>query len=229
MSPGRVSTFFVLAFALLELGCSTPRFRQRTGTGDAEQGREITQNNEPPMKNNDPRIKKIRAVAKNWRWPLRHPQLTSRFGHRDDRQHEGIDLRASSGTPIYAAHAGRVWYAGDRISGYGNMIVLRSSSSELSTVYAHASRILVREGAYVKRGARIALSGATGRSTGPHLHFEVRLGSTPVDPLAVMPRVYSMPAPEMPRSGRKLASVKPAAKKKKRRADLARLNLGKRS
>lgn len=218
MNPGRVG-LVIFAFSFLFLGCSTPKFRAYHGTGDAEHGREVTQNDEPPMSNRDPRIKQIRLAARAWRWPVMQPELTSRFGRRDDRNHEGVDLRAKSGTPIYAAHAGRVWYAGDRISGYGNMVVIRNPQNDLSTVYAHASRILVREGAYVKRGARIALSGATGRSTGPHLHFEVRLGSTPVDPLAVMPRVYSMPAPDL---GRRLASIKPN-KKRKRQADVARL------
>jgi len=123
-------------------------------------------------------------------WPLKKVQVTSNFGERGGDPHEGIDLRASTGTPVFAAHEGLVLYSGSGISGYGKLVVLKSSSG-ISTVYGHHSRLFVRKGQRVRRGQRIALSGSTGRSSGPHVHFEVRLGLKPVDPMKLirMPRV----------------------------------------
>jgi murein DD-endopeptidase MepM/ murein hydrolase activator NlpD len=113
-------------------------------------------------------------------WPVRGV-LASRFGQRNGQPHEGIDVAAPEGTLVTAAAAGRVVFAG-RQSGYGSLVILRHAG-ELLTVYAHASRLLVREGDEVAAGAAIARVGNTGRSTGPHLHFEVREGTRPRDPL----------------------------------------------
>jgi len=118
-------------------------------------------------------------------WPLKSVHVTSEFGVRNGEPHEGIDFRALSGTPVYASHDGTVLYSGSRIGGYGNLIVLKHPSG-ISTVYAHNSRLFVRKGHQVRRGQRIALSGTTGKSTGPHLHFEVRAGLKAVDPLRFM-------------------------------------------
>lgn len=125
------------------------------------------------------------------RWPLQSVVITSPFGQRTRDFHEGVDLKADKGTPVYSAHAGVVLYAGDHIRGYGNMVVIRHSSG-MSTVYAHNSRLLVKKGQYVREGTRIALTGNTGHSTGPHLHFEVRNGITAVDPALLLPRARSM-------------------------------------
>jgi murein DD-endopeptidase MepM/ murein hydrolase activator NlpD len=114
-------------------------------------------------------------------WPLKKVQVTSNFGVRGGDPHEGIDLRASVGTPVYAAHDGVILYSGSGISGYGKLVVVKNAVG-ISTVYGHNSRLLVRKGQRVRRGQRIALSGSTGRSSGPHVHFEVRLGLKPVDP-----------------------------------------------
>ena len=116
------------------------------------------------------------------RWPLDSPQVGSYFGTRLGRKHEGIDLPAPTGTPVYAAAAGRVVYAGDGIRGYGNLLVLQHPG-DLLTVYAHNSSVLVKQGDEVGAGQRVALVGQTGRATGPHLHFEVREGQIPRDPL----------------------------------------------
>ena len=121
------------------------------------------------------------------RWPLEKVVITSPYGQRLHEFHEGIDLKAQKGTPVYSAHAGVVLYADDHIRGYGNMVVIRHSSG-LSTVYAHNSRLLVHKGQYVREGTRIALSGNTGHSTGPHLHFEVRNGVAPMDPTLLLPK-----------------------------------------
>ena len=108
------------------------------------------------------------------------------FGYRKDpftkkkTFHEGIDFSADTGTNIYASAAGKVTVS-SRISGYGLCVVIEHGRG-LSTRYAHASKLLVKEGQQVKKGDIIAKVGSTGRSTGPHLHFEVMLYNTPVDP-----------------------------------------------
>jgi len=122
-------------------------------------------------------------------YPLaRKGRLSSRFGYRWHRLHKGIDLAAPYGTPILAAHAGKVLISGVPFSGYGNMVAVATDDG-LLTLYAHTSRNLVRVGDYVHKGQRIALVGSSGRSTGPHLHFEIRLAAesgfnTVVDPIA---------------------------------------------
>ena len=94
--------------------------------------------------------------------------------------HEGIDFIADSGTPIVAAAAGIV-VAAERHPQYGNLVEI-DHGNDLVTRYAHASRVLVKEGALVKRGQKIAEVGSTGRSTGPHLHFEVRFKGAAQNP-----------------------------------------------
>jgi murein DD-endopeptidase MepM/ murein hydrolase activator NlpD len=120
------------------------------------------------------------------RWPVAAPRLTSRFGKRWGRQHEGIDMAAPIGTPVLAAQAGNVIYAGDRVRGYGNMVVVKHKD-DLVTVYAHNSVLLVHTGDQVTSGQEIARVGDTGRSTAPHLHFEVRRRDTPLDPMPFLP------------------------------------------
>jgi murein DD-endopeptidase MepM/ murein hydrolase activator NlpD len=133
------------------------------------------------------------------RWPLDAVLVGSAFGTRDGRQHEGIDLPAPLGTPVYAAGPGQVIYAGDAIRGYGNLVVVQHDG-DLLTVYAHNSALLVREGDRVSEGQRIALVGQTGRASGPHLHFEVRSGQIPQDPMSYLPRVPASPSP-LPAAG----------------------------
>lgn len=119
--------------------------------------------------------------------PLPGARVTSLFGPRihpitgDARNHNGIDYGAGTGTPIRAAAAGIVVYAGPR-GGYGNATVIDHGGS-LATLYAHQSAIGVSVGQAVGRGQVIGAVGSTGFSTGPHLHFEVRVQGTPVDPM----------------------------------------------
>jgi murein DD-endopeptidase MepM/ murein hydrolase activator NlpD len=124
------------------------------------------------------------------RWPVAatFSVVGSPFGVRDGRPHEGIDLPAPVGTPVFAAADGEVAYAGSGVRGYGNMLVLRHGG-DLLTVYAHASVLLVGRGQPVRAGDRIALVGQSGRATGPHLHFEVRAGQIPRDPMTFLPEV----------------------------------------
>lgn len=100
--------------------------------------------------------------------------------------HDGIDISVREGTPVRAATGGTVVYSDNRLSGYGNLVIIRHGKN-LFTAYAHNQRNLVRKGDVVKRGDTIARAGQTGRITGPHLHFEVRHGSTAVDPLSYLP------------------------------------------
>jgi len=120
------------------------------------------------------------------RWPVAAPRLTSAFGTRWGKNHEGIDMAAPIGTPVFAAAAGEVIYAGDQVRGYGNMIVL-NHGKDLVTVYAHNSLLLVHTGDRVAVGQEIARVGDTGRATAPHLHFEVRRGEVPQDPMPFLP------------------------------------------
>ncbi len=113
-------------------------------------------------------------------WPARGI-LTSRFGWRYRRHHDGIDIAAPRGTPIYAARDGVVTFAGWK-GGYGRVVFLDHGAGVV-TVYGHASRLTVREGERVKRGQLIATVGCTGSCTGSHVHFEVRVDGAAQIPL----------------------------------------------
>jgi lipoprotein NlpD len=117
-------------------------------------------------------------------WPVR-AKITSRFGRRGGRPHEGLDLGAKQGAPIHAAEAGRVIHSG-RLSDYGKVVIIKHVGHYRS-VYAHASKLLVEPGQFVEKGQKIALIGSTGRASGPHLHFEIRKRETPRDPLLYLP------------------------------------------
>jgi murein DD-endopeptidase MepM/ murein hydrolase activator NlpD len=108
-------------------------------------------------------------------------RLTSRFGLRWGRRHEGIDIGASIGTSVTSADAGRVSFSGKN-GAYGNLVIIDHENG-YQTYYAHCSKLLVKKGDRVYKGQQIATVGNTGRSTGPHLHFEVRKNGTPVNPL----------------------------------------------
>jgi murein DD-endopeptidase MepM/ murein hydrolase activator NlpD len=107
------------------------------------------------------------------------------FGHPGGRRHDGIDLLAHAGAPVGAAGRGVVAFAGWNSGGYGNLVVVRHRLG-YETYYAHLSAISVGVGQAVAGGSRIGLVGATGHVTGPHLHFEVRLNGTPIDPVPLM-------------------------------------------
>jgi murein DD-endopeptidase MepM/ murein hydrolase activator NlpD len=125
-------------------------------------------------------------------WPTRG-WVTSEFGdmrgygrrasggHHIGRMHEGIDIAAPKGTPVMATGDGFVTYAGYR-NGYGNTLIIDHGNG-ITTVYAHCSALFVGEGSRVSRGMIIAAVGNTGRSTGPHLHYEVRVDDLPVNPM----------------------------------------------
>ncbi|MEY2565693.1 MAG: hypothetical protein QOE35_222 [Actinomycetota bacterium] len=117
-------------------------------------------------------------------WPLRG-RLTSGFGYRWGRLHAGIDIAAPTGTPIHAAKAGRVIFAGV-MNGYGNVVVIDHGGG-FSTLYAHQSRLGSSKGQSVSQGQVIGYVGSTGHSTGPHCHFETRFGGSPRNPRPYLP------------------------------------------
>lgn len=129
--------------------------------------------------------------------PVNYPYLSSSFGWRRHPisgrhvMHEGLDFAAPKGTPIHAASGGVVTFAGYK-SGYGKMIEI-NHGNDLVTRYAHASKLKVKSGDIVERGQKIAAVGSTGHSTGPHLHFEVRMAGHPLDPVLFLEKPQTTP------------------------------------
>lgn len=117
----------------------------------------------------------------SFRWPVRG-RIIATFGPKPNgTQNDGINLAVPEGTPIKAAEDGIVAYAGNELKGYGNLVLVRHANGYVSA-YANASKLLVKRGDTVKRGQVIANAGQTGNVTSPQLHFEIRKGSTPIDP-----------------------------------------------
>lgn len=126
-------------------------------------------------------------------WPLDDGQITSTFGPRGKEFHDGVDIGAKKGTPIYAAHQGIVVYSGAGLSGYGNIIVIKGEG--LVTVYAHNRKNMVQVRDGVLKGELIAEVGDTGHATAPHLHFETRVADNMGKKVAVDPLLF-FPAAE---------------------------------
>jgi murein DD-endopeptidase MepM/ murein hydrolase activator NlpD len=118
-------------------------------------------------------------------WPVQG-QVTASFGRDGNRRHDGIDICAPAGTLVRAADSGRVVYSDNRMKGYGNLIIIEHQDA-FFTIYAHNKENLVQEEVLVKRGGSIARVGKTGNASGPHVHFEIRKGSRPLDPLRFLP------------------------------------------
>ncbi len=129
----------------------------------------------------------IEYIGGEMSWPApEYYQITSLYGWRthpiwkDTRMHTGMDIRTPSGAKIVAVNSGQVQYSG-RLDGYGNVVII-DHGGKITTLYAHNSELLVKEGQWVKKGQAIAKAGSTGYSTGPHLHFEVRENGKHVNP-----------------------------------------------
>ncbi|WAS04029.1 peptidoglycan DD-metalloendopeptidase family protein [Gloeomargaritales cyanobacterium VI4D9] len=139
----------------------------------------------PPMGDAETFLPKDPTFFRGYIWPARGV-LTSGFGPRWGRMHQGIDIAGPVGTPIVAAAAGTVIFAGWNSGGYGNLVKIWHDNGSV-TYYAHNSRILVRENQQVEQGQLIAEMGSTGFSTGPHVHFEIRKRDRgPVNPMAFL-------------------------------------------
>jgi murein DD-endopeptidase MepM/ murein hydrolase activator NlpD len=117
-----------------------------------------------------------------FRWPVRGKVITAYGAKANGKANDGINLAVPEGTPVKAAEDGVVAYSGNELKGYGNLVLIRHANGYV-TAYAHASELLVKRGDTIKRGQIIAKSGQSGEVGSPQLHFEIRKGSTPVDPL----------------------------------------------
>lgn len=113
-------------------------------------------------------------------WPLKQGRVSSKYGYRGRRLHKGMDIAANTGTPVFAVESGTV-VRSKYVRGYGNLVELKHSDM-YGTRYGHNSKNIVKKGQYVDKGDVIALSGNTGRSTGPHVHFEVRQSGVAINP-----------------------------------------------
>lgn len=186
--------------------CSTPVFRSgRMGLFDRNgDSGSSTRRTEPSYRNIASSEESLR-LSGNWQWPLNQVSVSSDFGQRGRKFHQGIDLRASIGTPVLAASDGEVIYVGNRIRGYGRMVVLKHADN-IFTVYAHNSKNLVRSGQVVKGGQVIAKAGRSGRASGPHLHFEIRQGTLSYNPASVFQNYFARRSGE--KSNRKVATSK---------------------
>ena len=139
----------------------------------------------PPL--NTPDFPRGPNQFNGYTWPAKGV-LTSGYGRRWGRMHRGIDIAGPIGTPIVAAAPGEVISAGWHAGGFGKLVKIRHADGSV-TYYAHNNRILVRQGEYVQQGQQVAEMGSTGRSTGPHLHFEIRPdGKSAINPIALLPR-----------------------------------------
>jgi len=117
-----------------------------------------------------------------FRWPVRGKVIAGYGAKTNGKSNDGINLAVPEGTPVKAAEDGVVAYSGNELKGYGNLVLIRHSNGYV-TAYAHASELLVKRGDTIKRGQVVAKSGQSGEVGSPQLHFEIRKGSQPVDPL----------------------------------------------
>lgn len=136
------------------------------------------------LRGSPPGGERLEFIRTRFIWPL-GGRVTSPFGIRAGRKHDGVDIAAPAGTEIIAADHGKVVYA-KRLRGYGNLILVKHSGN-FFTAYAHNQVNLVREGQKVNQGAVIARVGTSGRAHGPHLHFEIRQGKKARNPLFLLP------------------------------------------
>jgi murein DD-endopeptidase MepM/ murein hydrolase activator NlpD len=149
-----------------------------------QQSVRLAQANPPPEEAAEAPVKSSEATGAlpTFRWPVRGKVITGYGAKTNGKSNDGINLAVPEGTPIKAAEDGVVAYSGNELKGYGNLVLVRHSNGYV-TAYAHASELLVKRGDTIKRGQVIAKSGQSGEVGSPQLHFEIRKGSSPVDPL----------------------------------------------
>lgn len=128
----------------------------------------------------------IPSVHPDFEAPLESMTVINYYGwrkkRRGERMHEGVDFRAATGTPVYASAPGEIIHSGRGVKGYGRLVVVDHGLG-WTTLYGHLSKLKVKVGQRVKEGELVGLAGRSGRAQGPHLHFEIRKGSDPLDPL----------------------------------------------
>jgi murein DD-endopeptidase MepM/ murein hydrolase activator NlpD len=165
-----------LAAPATKLAAVTPDPQQKARLAQAAPTAEETAA-ENPVKAAD-----ATGALPTFRWPVRGKVITSYGAKTNGKANDGINLAVPEGTPVKAAEDGVVAYSGNELKGYGNLVLVRHSNGYV-TAYAHASELLVKRGDTIKRGQIIAKSGQSGEVGSPQLHFEIRKGSSPVDPL----------------------------------------------
>ncbi|RQH16381.1 peptidoglycan DD-metalloendopeptidase family protein [Bradyrhizobium sp. RP6] len=143
---------------------------------------QATANVEEKPAETPPKAAEATGALPTFRWPVRGKVVTSYGAKTNGKANDGINLAVPEGTPVKAAEDGVVAYSGNELKGYGNLVLVRHSNGYV-TAYAHASELLVKRGDTIKRGQVIAKSGQSGEVASPQLHFEIRKGSSPVDPL----------------------------------------------
>lgn len=154
------------------------------GAGKSPPGSSLAPRGEPEARPTARSLEKTKREL-DLIWPVRG-RLSSRFGWRNGRRHEGIDIPARRGTPIRAAQAGRVIHSGWGLGDYGKVVIVKHTG-HYSTVYAHNDRVKVKKGQFIERGDVIATVGTSGNASGPHVHFELRRDRKPLDPLVFLP------------------------------------------
>ncbi|MGJ5180515.1 peptidoglycan DD-metalloendopeptidase family protein [Bradyrhizobium oligotrophicum] len=155
----------------------------RVATAGPVQTARLAQANPAPEKEEEPaRPAETTSSLPTFRWPARGKVITSYGAKTNGKSNDGINIAVPEGTPVKAAEDGVVAYAGNELKGYGNLVLVRHSNGYV-TAYAHASELMVKRGDPIKRGQVIAKSGQSGEVGSPQLHFEIRKGSSPVDPL----------------------------------------------
>jgi murein DD-endopeptidase MepM/ murein hydrolase activator NlpD len=145
----------------------------------AASARMVTPVSEPPKATSA--TSEVTGAVPSFRWPVRGRVIAGYGAKVNGTANDGINLAVPEGTSVKAAEDGVVAYAGNELKGYGNLVLVRHPNGYV-TAYAHASEVMVKRGDQVKRGQVLARAGQTGNVTSPQLHFEVRKGSTPIDP-----------------------------------------------
>ncbi len=178
------SSLYIAGIRPGNFGRLIEREQRGMARADKEKGRSFRKSS-MTREGKKPHTAEIEVDHGRFEWPI-VGELSSLFGMRHGRRHDGIDIRSPQGTPIRAAAPGEVVFS-KRMRGYGNLVLVRHEN-DYFTVYAHNSVNLVKPGAKIRTGQVIAKVGRTGRATGPHLHFEVREGSKPRNPLFFLPK-----------------------------------------
>lgn len=202
---------YLLAILLFLNSCSTAP--QVVETAKPETGITIAatddiivdkENNSIKIKSVDPATPPAGKSKKKMRplfdWPVWEARMTRGYlpngTKKRKRPHRGIDLAAPRGSAVMSSHEGVVIYTGSGFKGYGKMVMVESADpregGNWATLYGHMDKILVYEGKKVKQGEVIGALGNTGRSSGPHLHFEIRRLNGPIDPLPMLPAGESL-------------------------------------
>jgi murein DD-endopeptidase MepM/ murein hydrolase activator NlpD len=159
---------------------------QKIATNEPLATARMTTPTEPTIESESGAGGEAAAATPSFRWPVRGRIITG-FGARPNGSpSDGIDLAVPEGTSVKAAEDGVVAYAGNELKGYGNLVLVRHQNGYV-TAYAHASELMVKRGDQVKRGQIIARAGQTGNVSAPQLHFEIRKGKVPVDPVQFLP------------------------------------------